>query len=59
MAAAGIEIVSGRDKAGGSDSDSISTRTPRMKDILKQTYPGVIKLREYACSRSRKDRMLS
>jgi hypothetical protein len=31
-------------------------RTPRMKEILKQTYPGVIKLREYAgytgsCSR--------
>ena len=23
-------------------------RTPRMKEILKQTYPGVIKLREYA-----------
>ena len=23
-------------------------RTPRMKDILNQTYPGVIKLREYA-----------
>ena len=23
-------------------------RTPRMKEILKQTYPGVINLREYA-----------
>ena len=23
-------------------------RTPRMKEILNQTYPGVIKLREYA-----------
>lgn len=23
-------------------------RTPRMKEILKQTYPSVIKLREYA-----------
>ena len=23
-------------------------RTPRMKEILKQTYPGVLKLREYA-----------
>ena len=35
-------------------------RTPRMKEILKQTYPGVIKLREYAGfagSRSRKNRM--
>ena len=35
-------------------------RTPRMKEILKQTYPGVIKLREYAGfagSRSRKHRM--
>ncbi len=34
--------------------------TPRMKEILKQTYPGVIKLREYAGysgSRSRKNRM--
>jgi hypothetical protein len=33
-------------------------RTPRMKEILKQTYPGVIKLREYAGytgSRSRKN----
>jgi hypothetical protein len=35
-------------------------RTPRMKEILKQTYPGVIKLREFAGytgSRSRKNRM--
>jgi hypothetical protein len=35
-------------------------RTPRMKEILKQTYAGVIKLREYARftgSRSRKNRM--
>jgi hypothetical protein len=35
-------------------------RTPRMKEILKQTYPGVIKLREYAGytgSHSRKNRM--
>ena len=35
-------------------------RTPRMKEILKQTYPGVINLREYARyigSRSRKNRM--
>jgi hypothetical protein len=35
-------------------------RTPRMKEILKQTFPGVIKLREYAGytgSRSRKNRM--
>jgi hypothetical protein len=35
-------------------------RTPRMKEILKQTYAGVIKLREYAGytgSRSRKNRM--
>ena len=35
-------------------------RTPRMKEILKQTYSGVIKLREYAGysgSRSRKNRM--
>ena len=35
-------------------------RTPRMKEILRQTYPGVIKLREYAGytgSRSRKNRM--
>jgi hypothetical protein len=35
-------------------------RTPGMKEILKQTYPGVIKLREYAGypgSRSRKNRM--
>ncbi len=30
-----------------------------MKEILKQTYPGVVKLREYACSRSRKNRMPS
>jgi hypothetical protein len=37
-------------------------RTPRMKETLKQTYPGVIKLREYAGytgSRSRKNRMRS
>ena len=35
-------------------------RTPRMKEILDQTYPGVIKLREYAGytgSNSRKNRM--
>lgn len=35
-------------------------RTPRMKEILKQTYPGVIKLREYAGysgSHPRKNRM--
>jgi hypothetical protein len=35
-------------------------RTPRMKEILKQAYPGVINLREYAGytgSRSRKNRM--
>ena len=35
-------------------------RTPRMKEILKQTYSGVIKLREYAGysgSRARKNRM--
>jgi ankyrin repeat protein len=35
-------------------------RTPRMKEILKQTYPGVIKLREYAGfagPRFRKNRM--
>lgn len=35
-------------------------RTPRMKEILKQTYPGVIRIREYADysgSRSRKNRM--
>ncbi len=35
-------------------------RTPRMKEILSQTYPGVIKLREYAGytgSHSRKNRM--
>ncbi len=35
-------------------------RTPRMKEILNQTYPSVIKLREYAGytgSRSRKNRM--
>ena len=35
-------------------------RTPRMKDLLKQSYPGVMKLREFAGyvgSRARKSRM--
>jgi hypothetical protein len=35
-------------------------RTPRMKELLKQNYPGVLKLREYAGyteSRARKNRM--
>jgi len=35
-------------------------RTPRMKQLLKQSYPGVMKLREYAGyigSRARKNRM--
>lgn len=35
-------------------------RTPRMKEILRQTYPGVIRLREhagYVGSRARKNRM--
>ena len=35
-------------------------RAPRMKEVLKHTYPGVIKLREYAGfvgSRSGKNRM--
>ena len=46
-------------KAGAIDQPFFQDvmRTPRMKEILNQTYPGVIKLREYAGytgSRSRK-----
>jgi hypothetical protein len=39
--------------------DSVGN-APRMREILNQTYPGVIKMREYAGytgSRSRKTRM--
>jgi hypothetical protein len=49
-------------KAGAIEQEMFKDlmRTPRMKEILEQTYPGVIKLREYAGfagSRSRKNRM--